>query len=101
MEDICGKVYGFWCTYGRRLESENGVGSFKYELVQKMGDLHVDVVGVRDKGSVGSGELLRKIQEVVSLQRRHMMQFEFCLDEFNRYLTGLGLLVVLCDRCDV
>ena len=104
MERAFSKVTDFWCTHGKRLEEENGPDTFNYELVRKMGALHVDVVGVREKvidreecDSVGVGPLHRKIQDVVGLQRRHIMQFEFCLDEFNRYLTALGLLgVVLC-----
>ena len=97
MELAYWKVCEFWYTYGTRLESENGPDTFKYELVQKMGDLHADIVAVAviDQVIGGLGPLRGKIQDIVSLQRRHIMQFEFCLDDFNRYLTTLQLLDVV------
>ncbi len=97
MEGAHRTVCGFWWVNGRRLESENGPGTFKYELVQKMGDLHGDIVGLMDQVCGEEGTIRGKIQEIVRLQRRHLMQFEFCLDEFNRYLSALQLLdVMLC-----
>ena len=85
-----------------RLQAEHGPDTFKYELVQKMGALHANIAAVIDKpnileqyNSVGAGQFRRKIQDIVSLQRRHIMQFECCLDEFNRYLTALRVLDVL------
>ena len=88
MELAYWRVCEFWRTYGTRLESENGPDSFKHELVQKMGDLHADISRCRRRPVTLRG----KMQDVVSLQRRHIMQFEFCLDEFNRYLAALQLL---------
>jgi hypothetical protein len=94
-----GTLYNFWYTYGVQLESENGPGTFKYDFVQKMSQLHPDVVAVMDELVTGqqsdSGSLdnvQSKIGDVLSLQRRHIIQFEFCLDEFNRYLAALLLL---------
>ena len=84
-------LYNFWYTHGVQLESENGPDTFKHELVQKMGDLHADISRYRRRPVTLRG----KIQDVVSLQRRHIMQFEFRLDEFNRYLAGLQLLGVV------
>jgi len=92
-------LYNFWYTYGVQLESENGPGTFNYDFVQKMSQLHPDIVVVMDKIVPGqqsdSGSLdnlQSKIGDVLSLQRRHITQFEFCLDEFNRYLAALLLL---------
>lgn len=86
-------VCAFWEVYGGWLVAENGPGSFKHELVVKMGDLHVAIGGVIDP--VGVDTVRGKIREIVGLQRMHLMQFEFCLDEFNRYLSGLRLLDVV------
>ena len=36
-------VCAFWEVYGGWLVAENGPGSFKHELVVKMGDLHVAI----------------------------------------------------------
>ena len=95
------KVYEFWYSYGTQLQSENGPGTFNYDLVQKMGQLHPHIVTVIDKiiigqqsDSVSFENLHRKIEDILSLQRRHIIQFQSCLDEFNRYLTALGLLNV-------
>ena len=99
MEVVYWKVYNFWYTYGAQLQSENGVGSFKYEFVQKMLQLHQDIVAVTDKlitrqqsDSTSLDNLQMKIGDILSLQRLHITQFEFCLDEFNRYLVSLGRL---------
>lgn len=95
------KVREFWHLYGTRLESENGPGTFMYELVQKMSALHAGIAIETGEQciSVGLGQLRGKMQDIVSLQRRHIMQFEFCLDEFNRYLAALRLMdVVLRPR---
>ena len=89
------KVHVFWNTHGRRLESEHGPGTFAYELVVKMGELHACTLAVPDQVLVDLDRLHRKIQDIMSLQRRHIIQFEFCLDDFNRYLTALELLDVL------
>ena len=102
MELALCKVSDFWQTHGMRIESANRPGTFKYDLVQKMSELHADIAAVTDKpifrepcNPVGLHPVRRKIQDIVSLQNRHIMQFEFCLDEFNRYLTTLRLLDVL------
>ena len=99
MEVVYWKVYNFWYTYGTRLQSGNGVGTSKYDLAQKMFQLHQDIVAVIDKLIIGqqsdSGSLdnlQRKIGDILSLQKQHITQFEFCLDEFNRYLVSLGRL---------
>ena len=83
------RVHGFWCAHGARLESENGPGTFKHELVQQMREVHAE----QEKGrtACSSPVLRRKMQDILSLQRRHIMQFEFCLDEFNLYLTALSI----------
>lgn len=102
MELAFSKVYGFWYTHGMRLEAEHGPDTFKYELVQKMGALHANIAAVIDKpiireqyNSVSAGQFRRKIQDIVSLQNRHIMQFECCLDEFNRYMNSLRVLDLL------
>ena len=95
MELVYSKVYVFWNTYGRRLESEHGPDTFAYELVVKMRELNAYILAVPDQVLVDWDRLHRKIQDIMSLQRRHIIQFEFCLDDFNRYLTALELLDVL------
>ena len=99
MEGACREVCGFWRENGGWLEAENGVGTFKYELVQKMGALHGDIVGEMEQVSREEGMIRGKMQEILSLQRRHLIQFEFCVDEFNRYLRALRLLDVLLQPC--
>lgn len=89
------KVHVFWNTYGRCLEAEHGPGTFAYELVVKMAELHACILAVPDQVLVDWDLLHRKIQDIMSLQRRHIIQFEFCLDDFNRYMTVLGQLDVL------
>ena len=97
MEGACRDVYEFWRVNGGRLEAENGAGTFKYELVQKMGVLHGDIVGEMEQVRGEEGTIRWKVGEILSLQRRHLIQFEFCLDELNRYLSALRLLdVMLC-----
>ena len=98
-EVACWKVCRFWYTYGGALQSGNGVGTSKYDLVQEMFQLHQDIVTVMDKLITGQqsdssslDNLQRKIGDILSLQRRHITQFESCLDEFNRYLVSLGRL---------
>ncbi len=93
------KVYNFWYTHGAELQSENGFGTYNSDLVQKMFQLHPDIVTVMDKiiieqqsNSVSLDTLQRKIEDILNLQMRHIIQFEFCLDEFNRYLAELRLL---------
>jgi hypothetical protein len=92
-----GRAHEFWHTHGSRLVADHGPGSFKYELVVKMSRLHADILGVIDAATV---DVVRgKLQDIVSLQSRHMIQFDCCLDDFNRYLTALRLLdVVLREK---
>ena len=99
MEGACREVYEFWRVNGRWLEAENGAGTFNYELVQKMGALHGDIVGEMEHVRGEEGTIRWKVGEILSLQRRHLIQFEFCLDEFNAYLSALRLLDVLLQPC--
>ncbi len=92
-------MYEFWRENGRWLEAENGAGTFKYELVQTMGALHRDIVGEMEQVRGEEGTMRGKVVEILSLQRRHLIQFEFCVDEFNRYLSALRLLDVLSQPC--
>jgi hypothetical protein len=92
-------VHEFWRVHGTRLEGENGPDTFKHELVQKMGGLDGEIVGLIDRvsGGVGVDVVRWRMGEILSLQRMHLIQFEFCVDEFNGYLSALRLLdVMLC-----
>ena len=96
------KVHAFWHTFGPLLQSENGPGTFNYEFVQTMAQLHPYILAVIDKPIRGPQSdpvvldaLRRKVQDILDLQRRHMIQFEPCLDQFNGYLTTLELLDVI------
>ena len=80
----------FWQSYGAGLQSENGPGAFKHDIVVKMGELHEYITEERDQAIVH-----RKILDILGEQRRHIIQFESCLDAFNRYLGALRLL----DTC--
>ncbi len=81
-------VLVFWETYGAGLKAEEkGDGTFKHSLVQRMGGLYEDLTGGRD-----TADIHRKILDILGEQRMYMMQFEDCLDEFNRYLSALSLL---------
>ncbi len=80
-------VRDFWQTYGDVLQQENGPGTFKYALVQKMKQIHEDNVAGSDGAMIH-----RKILDILGEQRTSMIQFESCLDEFNRYLAALRLL---------
>lgn len=104
MELAYSKMYEFWNTHGMRLESEHGPGTFAYELVVKMRELHACIVEVIDQlllvencNFIDADPLRWKIQDILSLQRRHIIQFRFCLDDFNRYLTALGMMDVLLE----
>jgi hypothetical protein len=37
----------------------------------------------------------KTMRDILAQQQTHMIQFESCLDEFNRYLTALRLLCAL------
>ena len=97
------RVYHFWREFGAWMVGENGGGEGsdqeKYVLVQKMGELHGGIVGVVDKVVAGGevedrilGEVERKIGDILRLRRMSMIQFAFCLDEFNVYVRSLGVL---------
>ena len=78
----------FWEAYGAGLKAGGqGDGTFKHSLVQRMGGLYEDMEERREKAAVH-----RKILDILGEQRMCMMQFEDCLDEFNRYLAALSLL---------
>ena len=74
----------FWQTHGAALEQENGPGTFKHAFVQAMKRLHA-----------GDGDAHRQMRAVLAEQRAFLVQFEPCLDEFNRYLAALRLVCVL------
>jgi hypothetical protein len=87
------RVSDFWQTYGVVFEQENGPGTFKYTFVDEMKQLHEDFAGGSHKTII-----LRKILDILAQQRTCMMQFECCLDEFNRYLAALRLLDTFIQR---
>jgi len=80
-------VRDFWETYGDVLQQENGPGTFKHALVQKMKQVYEDIVAGSDGAMIH-----RKILDILGEQRKSIIQFESCLDEFNRYLASLRLL---------
>jgi hypothetical protein len=84
--DAMNIVRTFWETYGEELERENGAGSFKYSLVVKMKELYQNMQSGNGK------EVHRKIRDILGEQRSHLMQFQSCVDAFNRYLRALSLL---------
>ncbi len=77
----------FWESYGAGLHSESGPGTFKHNFVQKMGGLYDDIASGREQAIVHM-----KILDIRGEQSMSMIQFESCLDEFNRYLAALRLL---------
>ncbi len=87
------RVSDFWQTRGVVLEQENGPSTFKYGFVDEMKQLHEDIAGGRDKAIIQ-----RKILDILAQQRTSMIQFESCLDEFNRYLAALRLLDTFMDH---
>ena len=94
------KVYNFWRYYGDELQENNGPLTFKYDLVQKMRQLHPDIAAVMDKmvsiqqsDSASLDNLQKKIGDILQLQTMHIMQFEGVRqDEFNRYMIALALI---------
>jgi len=84
------KVWHFWTTYGAVLQSENGHGTFNYEFVEKMRRLYQDITLARN-GAIIHGKIL----DILGEQKKHMIQFECCLDAFNGYLGALSLLDVM------
>jgi hypothetical protein len=92
-------AYHFWWENGARLVLENGQGSFHYDFVLKMHQLHAHIVGVMDKliaGDEVEDRILRQVEsmigDILRLQRMSIIQFAFCQDKFNRYLQALGIL---------
>jgi hypothetical protein len=83
-------VCDFWQTYGVAIQEENGPGSFKHAFVREMMRLH-DAVTDGVHGAV----IDRTMRDILAQQQTHMIQFESCLDEFNRYLAALRLLCAL------
>jgi hypothetical protein len=90
------KVRHFWTTYGARLQSENRQGTFKYDIVEKMRHLHQELSLSSDASSNASSDALiiihGKILDVLREQKMYIIQFYFCIDEFNDYLCALRLL---------
>jgi hypothetical protein len=84
------EVSHFWTTYGAGLQSENGHGTFKYEFVEKMGHLHQDITLAMNRAIIHG-----KILDILGEQKKHMIQFECCLDAYNDYLGALSLLDVM------
>ena len=87
IQEVHHTVRTFWQTYGAGLQSQNGHGTFKHDIVVKMDELYQYITEERDAAIVHS-----TILDILGEQRRHMIQFQSCLDEFNRYLTALRLL---------
>ena len=81
------RVRAFWEEHGAGLREENGPGTRKYDFVRKMGGLHEDIGEGTEKGIVHA-----RIRDILGEQRMCMIQFECCVDEFNRYLAALRLL---------
>ena len=77
-------VQSFWEKYGEALERENGAGSFNHSLVVKMKELYQNIQSGK--------EVQRKIRDILGEQRSHVIQFQSCVDAFNRYLKALSLL---------
>ena len=80
-------VRAFWEEHGAGLREANGAGTRKHDFVRKMGGLHEDIGEGREKGTVHA-----RIRDILGEQRMYMIQFECCLDEFNRYLGASRLL---------
>ena len=80
----------FWNTYGELLLSENGHGTFKYDIVDKMRQLYQDIEASKDESIIHC-----KILDILREQRTHIIQFESCIDTFNDYLCALRLLDVM------
>ena len=87
IKEVHHTVHTFWNTHGAGLQSQNGPGTFKHNIVVKMDELYQYIAEERDAAIVHS-----TILDILGEQRKHMIQFQSCLDEFNRYLTALRLL---------
>ena len=81
-------VRTFWESYGAGLLTEHGPGTFKHDCVQQqMCGLYEGMAAGMEQGMVHG-----KTLDILREQKMSMIQFESCLDEFNRYLTALKLL---------
>jgi hypothetical protein len=89
------KVCHFWTTYSERLQSENRQGTFKYDIVEKMRHLHQELSLSSDASSDALIIIHEKILDVLREQKMYIIQFNFCIDEFNDYLCALRLLDVI------
>ena len=89
------KVCHFWTTYGARLQSENRQGTFKYDIVEKMRHLHQELSLSSDASSIALIIIHGKILDVLREQKMYIIQFNFCIDEFNDYLCVLRLLDII------
>ncbi|NDB86979.1 MAG: hypothetical protein EB127_30480 [Alphaproteobacteria bacterium] len=87
------KVRHFWTTYGTRLQSENRQGTFKYDIVERMRHLHQELSS--DASSDALIIIHGNILDVLREQKMYIIQFYFCIDEFNDYLCALRLLDVI------
>jgi hypothetical protein len=72
------------------LQTENGYGSYKYDIVDNMAQLYLDIADAKDKVIIHE-----KILDILGEQKRYLIQFECCLDAFNDYLFSLRLLDVM------
>ncbi len=86
-------VRDFWETYGDVLQQENGPGTFKHALVQKMKQVYEDIVAGSDGAMIH-----RKILDILGEQSMSMIQFESCLDWRGGSDFLWGLHVLWCDR---
>jgi CTP-dependent riboflavin kinase len=84
------KIWYFWTTYGTKLQTENGYGTFKYEFVDKMYQLYQDIADAKNNVIIHG-----KIIDILGEQRQYLIQFECCLDAFNDYMCALRLLDVM------
>lgn len=84
IKEVHHTVRTFWHTHGAGLQSEHGPGTFKHDIVVKMDELYQYIAEERDTVRIHS-----KILDILGEQSMHMIQFQSCLDEFNRYLTAL------------
>jgi hypothetical protein len=77
------KVWYFWNTYGNRLQSD----AFKDYFVDKMRQMYQDIEDRKGNTIIHKG-----ILGILEEQRKHIIQFDTCIDEFNDYLGALRLL---------
>jgi hypothetical protein len=80
------QVRDFWHRHALHLQQNNPPSSFKHDFVCDMQALDADI-------TAGSHEAVmhRRVRDILWKQRAFLIQFEFCLDEFNKYLAALRL----------